>query len=58
MICFKKFLRTVGLILLIVLALSGIGIVGGPMLPRTRQDFDQKEVTIELVEENSENDKT
>ena len=51
---FKKILRTIGLIVLIVLALSGIGIVGGPFLPRIRQDFDRKEETIELVEEKKE----
>ncbi|MDZ7650487.1 MAG: hypothetical protein U5K54_26940 [Cytophagales bacterium] len=57
---FKKILRTIGLIVLIMLALSGIGIVGGPFLPRIRQDFDRKEETIELVEEkeNSETEKT
>jgi hypothetical protein len=43
-----------GLIVLIILALSGIGIVGGPFLPRIRQDFDRKEVSIELVEEKKE----
>ncbi len=49
-----------GLIVLIILALSGIGIVGGPFLPRIRQDFDRKEETIELVEqkEDSEKEKT
>jgi hypothetical protein len=50
----KKILRTIGLIVLIILALSGIGIVGGPFLPRIRQDFDRKEVSIELVEEKKE----
>jgi len=58
---FKKILRTIGLILLIVLAVSGIGIIGGPFLPRIRQDFDRKELTIELVEEkkeDSEDEKT
>lgn len=56
----KNILRTMGLILLIILALSGIGIVGGPFLPRIRQDFDRKEETIELVEkkEDSETEKT
>ena len=50
-----------GLILLIILALAGVGIVGGPFLPRNRQDFTRKETTIELVEEKSEeseNEKT
>ena len=51
---FKKVLRTIGLILLIALALSGIGIVGAPFLPRNRQDYLGKEITIELVEEKNE----
>ncbi len=58
---FKKILRTIGLILLIILALSGIGIMGGPLLPKSRQDYDEKEIAIELVEgkrENSEDVKT
>jgi hypothetical protein len=46
----KKILRTIGLILLIILALSGIGIMGGPLLPKNRQDYDEKEIGIELVE--------
>jgi len=57
----KKILRLIVLSLLIILALSGIGIIGGPFLPRIRQDFDRKEVTIELVEdkkEDSEAEKT
>jgi len=56
----KKILRIIALSLLIMLALSGIGIIGGPFLPRIRQDFDRKEVTIELVEEkeDSEAEKT
>lgn len=51
----------IGLILLIILALSGIGIIGGPFLSRNRQDYIGKEVTIELVEkknEDSEKEKT
>lgn len=51
---FKKVLRTIGLILLIILALSGIGIIGAPFLPKNRQDYSGKEVTIELVEEKNE----
>lgn len=43
---FKKILRTLGLILLIILALSGIGIAP----PKTRELFMDKEDTIELVE--------
>jgi hypothetical protein len=42
----KKILRIAGLVLLIILALSGIGIAP----PKTRELFMDKEVTIELVE--------
>ena len=51
----------IGLILLIILALSWIWIIGGPFLSRNRQDYIGKEVTIELVEkknEDSEKEKT
>jgi hypothetical protein len=44
---FKKMLRIAGLVLLIILALSGIGIAP----PKTRELFMNKEDTIELVEE-------
>jgi len=57
----KKILRTLGLTLLIILALAGVGIVGAPFLPRNRQDYLGKEVTIELTDEkkeDSENEKT
>jgi hypothetical protein len=50
----KKVLRTVGIVLLIMLALAGVGIVGAPFLPRNRQDYIGKEVTIELVDEKNE----
>jgi hypothetical protein len=43
---FKKILRTIGLVILIILALSGIGIAP----PKTRELFMNKEDTIELVE--------
>jgi len=54
---FKKILRIVGLVLLIILALSGIGIAP----PRSREPYLNKETTIELVEkkkEGSEESKT
>lgn len=54
---FKKILRIVGLVILIILALSGIGIAP----PKTRELFMNKEDTIELVEgkkEGSEESKT
>jgi hypothetical protein len=50
----KKILRTIGVILLIILALAGVGIVGTPFMPRNRQDFIGKEVAIELVDEKKE----
>jgi hypothetical protein len=43
---FKKILRIIGLVILIILALSGIGIAP----PKTRELFMNKEDTIELVE--------
>lgn len=46
----KKILRIAGLVLLIILALSGIGIVPPP----NRERYISKEVTIELVEEKKE----
>lgn len=53
----KKILRIAGLVLLIILALSGIGIVPPP----NRERYIGKEVTAELVEkkkEGSEESKT
>jgi hypothetical protein len=46
---FKKVLRTAGLVLLILLALSGIGVVP----PSRTKDF-ENEVKIELVEKRKE----
>lgn len=46
MLRIKKILRAILLLLLIILALSGIGMVP----PRTREFFQNKEDTIELVE--------
>lgn len=43
----KKILRIAGLVLLIILALSGIGIVPPP----NRERYIGKEITTELVEE-------
>lgn len=39
-----------GFTLLLILALVGIGI-GAPFLPRKREEFTDKEVTIELIDE-------
>lgn len=47
-------MRTLGLTLLIILALAGVVIVGAPFLPRNRQDYLGKEVTIELTDEKKE----
>lgn len=46
----KKALRMAGFTLLLILALVGIGI-GAPFLPRKREEFTDKEVTIELIDE-------
>jgi hypothetical protein len=46
----KKILRIAGLVLLIILALSGIGIVPPP----NRERYIGKEITTELVEETKE----
>ncbi|MBL7859111.1 MAG: hypothetical protein JNM57_15570 [Cyclobacteriaceae bacterium] len=50
---FQKILRYTGLILMIILALSGIGIVP----PARTKDF-ENEIKIELVEEKKEDDIT
>lgn len=52
----KKALRIAGLILLLMLALVGIGI-GAVYLPRNREEFSDKEVTIELVDERNADEK-
>jgi uncharacterized protein YceK len=46
---FKKFIRVVVLALLILLALSGIGIVGA-FINTNRERYANKKVTIEMVE--------
>lgn len=46
----KKIVRVAGLILLIILALSGVGIVPPP----NRERYIGKEITTELVEKNEE----
>jgi hypothetical protein len=46
---FKKFLRILGLSILILLACAGIGIVG-QFLPRNRESYMNKQTLIELVE--------
>jgi hypothetical protein len=45
----KKVLRLTGLILLLLLALSGIGITGALFTKKTEQDYDN-EIKTELVE--------
>jgi uncharacterized protein YceK len=46
---FKKILRAIVLALLILLALSGIGVVGA-LFSSNRERYQNKKVTIELVE--------
>lgn len=45
-----------GLILLLMLALIGIG-MGAPYLPRNREEFSDKEVTIEMVDDREADEK-
>lgn len=56
MIKFKKALRMAGLILLLMLALIGIG-MGAPYLPRNREEFSDKEVMIEMVDDREADEK-
>ncbi len=53
---FKKTLKLLGLVLLIVLASVGIGISGGVSIPPTKKKEDTIEIKVELVE--STKDKT
>lgn len=48
---FKKILRLLGLILLIVLASLGIGFVGGVPIPPTKKRENTIEIKTELVED-------
>ena len=49
MIRFKKILRAIGLVLLILMALSGIGIVGG-LFSSNRERYADNEIKIEMVD--------
>lgn len=53
---FKKILRLLGLVLLIVLASVGLGIGGGIPIPPSNKKEDTIEIKVELVESNE--DKT
>ncbi|MGK7392485.1 MAG: hypothetical protein ACNS60_19175 [Candidatus Cyclobacteriaceae bacterium M2_1C_046] len=53
---FKKILRLLGLVLLIVLASIGVGFGAGVPIPASNKKEDTIEVTVELVESNE--DKT
>lgn len=53
---FKKILRLLGLVLLIVLASVGIGFGGGVPIPTSNKKEDTIEIKVELVESNE--DKT
>ncbi|MFT6130707.1 MAG: hypothetical protein ACJATN_002438 [Neolewinella sp.] len=48
---FKKFLRMLGLVLLIILAGFGIGLAGGLPTPKLNRRDDKIEVTDESIEE-------
>lgn len=52
---FKKLFRLTGLIILILIASTGI-FAGALMLPKTKEKFMNKEITIELVEKKCERD--
>jgi hypothetical protein len=48
---FRRFMRLVGLVLFLGLALTGIGILGAVPIPSKRQeDFIDTEVSIEMVD--------
>jgi hypothetical protein len=47
---FKKTLRLLGLVLLIVLASFGVGFGGGVPIPPSRKKEDTIEIKVELVE--------
>ena len=53
---FKKTLKLLGLVLLIVLASVGLGIGGGISIPPSNKKEDTIEIKVELVESNE--DKT
>lgn len=53
---FKRILRLLGLVLLIVLACVGIGFGGGVPIPTSNKKEDTIEIKVELVESNE--DKT
>jgi hypothetical protein len=48
---FKKTLRLLGLVLLIVLACLGIGIVGGAPVPRSNKKENTIEINVELQDD-------
>jgi len=51
---FKKIMRICGLILLIILAVAGVGIFGiSPTLNKDRELFAEEGSKIEMVEENT-----
>jgi len=54
---FKKLLRMIGYILLIILAGFGIGLSGGVPLPTTKKR-DRAEFDVELMESNDEEEGT
>lgn len=54
---FKKTLKLLGLVLLIVLAFAGVGIVGGIPAPPSNKREDTIEIKVELLELNDDNSK-
>lgn len=51
---FKKILRVIGLLLLILMALSGIGFIGA--LFQSRERYRDKEIRIEMVDKKNRED--
>lgn len=51
---FKKILRVIGLLLLILMALSGIGFIGA--LFQSRERYRNKEIRIEMLDKKNKED--
>jgi len=49
MIKFKKILRILGLTILILMALSGVGIIG-VLFSNNRERYQDKKITVEMVD--------
>lgn len=55
---FKRILRRIVLICLLVLAVSGVGIVGGIPIPKSNTRKDQVEFNVELEDAKEAEEKT